>query len=107
MRFYAALGMTATKRWFVRSGRPSAKPLFAALRLTEYESAQKNTPAPSFAHRPLMKRLLLLVLLLVCTFTGFAAAPEWKVGLASVKITPEKPLMLAGYAARTRPFDKI
>src|SRR5262245_38930814 len=36
-----------------------------------------------------------------------AAEPEWKVGLARAKITPDKPLFLAGYASRNRPFDKV
>ncbi len=36
-----------------------------------------------------------------------AAEPEWKVGLARVKITPEQPVYMAGYASRTRPFDKV
>ncbi len=36
-----------------------------------------------------------------------AAEPEWKVGLARVKITPEQPVYLAGYASRTRPFEKV
>jgi hypothetical protein len=33
--------------------------------------------------------------------------PDWKVGLARVKITPERPVFLAGYASRNRPFDKV
>lgn len=36
-----------------------------------------------------------------------AAEPEWKVGLAQVKITPEQPIFLAGYSSRARPFDKV
>ena len=36
-----------------------------------------------------------------------AAEAEWKVGLARVKITPEQPVHLAGYASRTHPFDKV
>jgi neutral ceramidase len=32
---------------------------------------------------------------------------EWKVGLASVKITPEQPVLLAGYPNRPRPFEKV
>jgi hypothetical protein len=36
-----------------------------------------------------------------------AAEPLWKVGLAQVKITPERPVMLAGYAARNKPFEKV
>jgi hypothetical protein len=37
----------------------------------------------------------------------FSAEPEWKVGLASVKVTPDKPVLLAGYANRTRPFESV
>ena len=36
-----------------------------------------------------------------------AAEPEWKVGLAADKITPDKPIFLEGYASRTKPFDKV
>src|SRR5438309_6337298 len=36
-----------------------------------------------------------------------AAEPEWKLGLAEVKITPERPLALAGYASRNHPFEKV
>jgi hypothetical protein len=50
--------------------------------------------------------LCLLALLSSGTRAG-AAEPEWKVGLARVKITPERPVFLAGYASRNRPFDKV
>lgn len=36
-----------------------------------------------------------------------AEEPEWKVGLAQVKITPEKPVFLSGYASRNKPFEKV
>ena len=36
-----------------------------------------------------------------------AAEPEWKVGLAQVKITPERPVQMSGYASRTKPFEKV
>src|SRR5262249_28941882 len=36
-----------------------------------------------------------------------AAEPDWKVGLAQTCITPEQPVALAGYAARTKPFEKV
>src|SRR5262249_16382050 len=32
---------------------------------------------------------------------------DWKVGLAQVKITPEQPLLMSGYANRTKPFEKV
>jgi neutral ceramidase len=37
----------------------------------------------------------------------YAAEAEWKVGLAQVKITPERPVFLAGYASRNKPFTKV
>src|SRR6516164_7157667 len=36
-----------------------------------------------------------------------AADPDWKVGLAQVKITPEQPVALSGYGNRTKPFEKV
>jgi hypothetical protein len=36
-----------------------------------------------------------------------AAEPDWKAGLAQVKITPERPVFLAGYASRNKPFEKV
>ena len=36
-----------------------------------------------------------------------AAEPDWKVGLARVKITPERPVFMSGYASRNRPFDRV
>jgi hypothetical protein len=53
----------------------------------------------------------LLALLTLFAADAPAAAPpvrpDWKVGLARVKITPERPVFLAGYAGRSRPFDKV
>jgi hypothetical protein len=31
----------------------------------------------------------------------------WKVGLAQVKVTPQQPVLMSGYAGRTKPFDKV
>jgi neutral ceramidase len=51
-----------------------------------------------------MKKLLVFaVVALVSPLT----AAEWKAGLAAAKITPDKPLMLAGYAARSTPFKNV
>lgn len=52
-----------------------------------------------------MKPLSWLVSLLFVV--SASAATEWKVGLAAAKITPERPLLLAGYAARKTPFTKV
>ncbi|HWY86566.1 MAG TPA: neutral/alkaline non-lysosomal ceramidase N-terminal domain-containing protein [Gemmataceae bacterium] len=40
-------------------------------------------------------------------FEAAAGEPEWKVGLARVKITPEQPVLMSGYAGRTKPFEKV
>lgn len=42
---------------------------------------------------------------LPCPAQEASAAPQWKVGAASVVITPEEPMWMAGYAARTRPAE--
>ncbi len=36
-----------------------------------------------------------------------AGEPEWKVGLAQNKITPDRPMLMSGYASRTKPFEKV
>jgi hypothetical protein len=36
-----------------------------------------------------------------------AAESDWKVGLANVTITPEKPVPMSGYASRTKPFERV
>lgn len=36
-----------------------------------------------------------------------AQEASWKVGLARVKITPEQPIFMAGYASRDRPFASV
>lgn len=46
-------------------------------------------------------------LMLIAMPTIRAAEAEWKVGLAQVKITPERPVSLAGYASRNKPFTKV
>lgn len=33
--------------------------------------------------------------------------PDWKAGLAEVKITPEEPVHMAGYASRNKPYEKV
>ena len=47
---------------------------------------------------------------LLAVWTGvpaLAAEQDWKIGLAQVKITPERPVFLAGYASRNKPFSKV
>src|SRR5271154_1886418 len=59
-----------------------------------------------------MIRFLVLTLagISACLVNGYparAADPEWKVGLAQIKITPEQPVFLSGYASRNKPYEKI
>jgi hypothetical protein len=51
--------------------------------------------------------ILTCLVLSFCSFGAPAAEPEWKVGLAQVKITPEQPVRMSGYAARTKPYEKV
>src|SRR5687768_6670473 len=53
-------------------------------------------------------------LLLFAVFCAFAistparaADTDWSIGVASAKITPQKPVILAGYAARTKPHESV
>jgi hypothetical protein len=52
-----------------------------------------------------MKRVLLSVLVVLCSADLARAEAPWKVGTATVKITPEKPMWMGGYASRTKPAD--
>src|SRR6267154_894517 len=47
----------------------------------------------------------LVVFLIGCAAP--AAEADWKVGLAHVKITPEQPVFLSGYANRNKPYEQI
>ncbi|HKB03324.1 MAG TPA: neutral/alkaline non-lysosomal ceramidase N-terminal domain-containing protein [Gemmataceae bacterium] len=59
-----------------------------------------RTPAPIWA--------LWAGLALVMGAGGAPAAdPEWRVGLAQVKITPERPVPLAGYASRNKLSERV
>ena len=57
--------------------------------------------------RSRFKEHLRLLVGLAVFATSLVTAAEWKVGLASAKITPDKPVMLAGYAARSTPFKNV
>jgi hypothetical protein len=63
-------------------------------------------PTCEWAARWLAVAATLLALLVLVPAAG-AAEPEWKIGLAQVKITPERPIFLAGYASRNKPFEKV
>lgn len=45
--------------------------------------------------------------LFFCGSDVSAAEGEWSAGFAAVKITPQKPVPLAGYAARIKPFTSV
>ena len=50
---------------------------------------------------------LLVLSLLAAAVPLFAQDADWKVGLARLKITPEQPVFMAGYASRDRPFASV
>ncbi len=46
-------------------------------------------------------------LLMLTLLRAGAVEAEWKAGISTVKITPDVPLQMAGYASRTKPFEKV
>jgi hypothetical protein len=36
-----------------------------------------------------------------------SSAQEWRVGLAQMKITPDRPVLMSGYPGRPKPFEKV
>jgi neutral ceramidase len=59
-----------------------------------------------------MKHLLLLLITIlplaeIRSAGDVSPAPVWKAGAASVKITPEKPMWMAGYAGRKTPSEGV
>src|SRR6266446_3861685 len=48
-----------------------------------------------------------IVVLLQAAPRSVAAELEWKAGIATVRITPDKPVPMAGYASRTKPYENV
>src|SRR6266566_9579010 len=46
-----------------------------------------------------------IALVVVCLVS--VAEAQWKAGVAVVKITPQRPVVMSGYASRTRPFERV
>lgn len=61
------------------------------------------------ALRLLLTTRLSATLLLVglCAGVCLGAEPDWKVGLASIVITPKEPVMMSGYASRNKPSEGV
>ena len=53
------------------------------------------------------RSLLLIVGFASVAVTLHAQDAPWKIGLAQMKITPQTPVYLAGYANRNKPFDSV
>src|SRR5439155_15823538 len=74
-----------------------------------HAGAKERFKIQQCAQRSTMLHRFPYAVLVLC----FAALPvsaqdtPWKVGLAEVKITPEMPVVLAGYGGRTKPFEKV
>src|SRR5882762_4311852 len=50
---------------------------------------------------------LTLLLFLIYAPLAFAADTPWRAGTAAIKITPQKPVLMSGYASRTKPFERV
>lgn len=51
--------------------------------------------------------LVLFALLFVAPLYAAEKPSSWKAGVASVKVTPEGPMMMAGYASRNKPSEGV
>src|SRR4051794_6815284 len=49
----------------------------------------------------------IMPLALLLAATASRGQDLWKVGLASVKITPPQPVFMAGYAGRNKPYERV
>jgi neutral/alkaline ceramidase-like enzyme len=47
------------------------------------------------------------IFLILGALTAAAAEVDWKVGVATIKITPDAPVPMAGYASRSKPYEKV
>src|SRR3954469_14667084 len=70
------------------------------------DTAGEDTEASMRHHFPYVT-VLLAVCLTIVNGAARAAEPEWSAGVGSAKITPQKRVALAGYASRTKPFEKV
>src|SRR5688572_2122137 len=46
-----------------------------------------------------------LWIIVLVVFAGVPAEAQWKAGTARARITPERPVFMAGYDARDKPFE--
>jgi neutral ceramidase len=54
-----------------------------------------------------MRVTSLTLLFLIYAPPVLAADNSWQAGAASIQITPKKPVVMSGYASRTKPFERI
>src|SRR6266568_4594441 len=48
-----------------------------------------------------------LGILLIYAPPAHGANPSWKAAVSSIRITPLKPVLMSGYASRTKPFERV
>ena len=72
-------------------------------------SAARTEAGPPKIVLPCAPRLSAIVLLALLGFAtrGAAADAPWKIGLASIRITPDQPVLMYGYAGRTEPHKGV
>ena len=61
----------------------------------------------SYPIMSLLFRALTCLLILSAALIASADSPEWQVSLAAADITPPKPIQMAGYGGRLKPFDRV
>ena len=56
--------------------------------------------------KPFLPRAAIVIVFGICSYSH-AAEGGWKAGLATIKITPEIPVPMAGYASRVKRYERV
>ena len=92
-------------------GLPTALPVDGAARtgrLSPAHGTQNHAWSSCLCHSIVVLAFACLIALyLAPARAADEPAADWSVGVATVKITPPKPVPLAGYAARTAPYERV
>jgi neutral ceramidase len=78
-------------------GMSSLSTMSATANLPAREAVERNEPVK------VKSSLLAIGVAVLCGATQPAQAAGWKAGVAEIKITPEKPMWMMGYASRNKP----
>ena len=72
---------------------------------TDFNSVQLSKPSTGISRQSSFLCLFILLIALPARAESGAQAEAWKAGTATTRITPDRPMWMAGYAARNKPSE--